>query len=89
MFTSPVKKCLKCLQLVILINRPFHGLWRHLEWWANTAKIIVNVWNFGPLGTAIGPLQRGGFPWRKCTFEDICTEIIFMKYKEEISYKTF
>ena len=29
---------------------------------ANTAKITVNVWDFGPLGTAIMPLQRGGFP---------------------------
>ena len=28
---------------------------------ANTAKITVNVWDFGPLGTAITPLQRGGF----------------------------
>ena len=43
-------------------NRPFHGLWRHLGWGANTAKITVNVWDFGPLGTAITPLQRGGFP---------------------------
>ena len=30
------------------------------------------------------PLQRGGFPQWKSTLEDICTEIIFMKYKEEI-----
>ena len=22
----------------------------------------MNVWDFGPLGTAITPLQRGGFP---------------------------
>ena len=29
---------------------------------ANTSKITVNVWDFGPLGTAITPLQRGGFP---------------------------
>ena len=84
MFTSPVKKCLKCLQLVIVTNRPFHGIWRHLELWANMAKIIVNVWNFGQLGTAIGPIQRGGFPWQKCICKDVCTEIIFMKYKEEI-----
>ena len=28
----------------------------------NTAKITVNVWDFGPLGTSIMPLQRGGFP---------------------------
>ena len=30
--------------------------------WANTAKITVNAWDFGPLGTSIMPLQRGGFP---------------------------
>ena len=24
--------------------------------------IAVNVWDFGPLGTAITPLQRAGFP---------------------------
>ena len=29
---------------------------------ANTAKITVNVWDFGPLGIAVTPLQRGGFP---------------------------
>ena len=51
---------------------------------ANTAKMTVNVWDFGPLGTAKTPLQRGGFPQRKCNLKDICTEIIFMKYKEEI-----
>ena len=28
----------------------------------NTAKIKVNVWDFGPLGTAIAPLQGGRFP---------------------------
>ena len=28
---------------------------------ANTAKITVNVWDFGPLGTAVTSLQRGGF----------------------------
>ena len=26
-------------------------------WGANTAKITVNVWNCGPLGTAITPLH--------------------------------
>lgn len=30
------------------------------------------------------PLQRGSFPQRKYTLKDICTEIIFIKYKEEI-----
>ena len=34
------------------------------------------------------PLQRGGFPQWKSTLEDICTEIIFMKYKEEIQVIT-
>ena len=34
---------------------------------ANMAKITVNVWDFGPLGTAITPLQRGGFP----TFDSV------------------
>ena len=53
------------------------------------AKIIVNVWNFGPLGAAITPLQWGGFPQRKCLLEVIiCTEIIFMKYEEEIQVIT-
>ena len=28
----------------------------------NTAKITVNVWDFGPLGTAKTALQRGAFP---------------------------
>ena len=31
MFTSCVKKCLKCLQLVIVTNRPFHSLWCHYK----------------------------------------------------------
>ena len=44
----------------------------------------MNVWDFGLLGTAIKPLQRGGFPQSKCILKDICTEIIFMKHKEEI-----
>ena len=42
---------------------------------ANTAKITVNVWDFSPFGTAITPLQRGGFPQRKSILKDICTEI--------------
>ena len=33
-----------------------------LERGANTDKITVNAWNFGPLGTAITMLQRGRFP---------------------------
>ena len=36
---------------------------------ANTAKITVNVWDIGPLGTAITPLQRGEFPQGKCIFK--------------------
>ena len=48
----------------------------------------MNVWDFGPLGTAITPLQRGGFPQRKCILKDICTEIVFMKYKKEIQVIT-
>ena len=55
-----------------------------LGWGANTAKITVNVWDFGPLGTAITPLQRRGFPQRKCILKDICTVIILIKYKEKI-----
>ena len=27
-----------------------------------SAKITVSVWDFDPLGTAMTPLQRGGFP---------------------------
>ena len=52
------------------------------------AKITVNVWDFGPLGTAIKPRQRGGFPQRKCILKDIWAEIIFMKYKGEIQVIT-
>ena len=37
-----------------------YGIFR--GWWANTAKITVDVWDFGPLRIAITPLQRGGFP---------------------------
>ena len=69
-------------------NRSFHGLWRHLGWGANTAKITVNVWDFGPLGTAVTPLQRVGFPQRKCILKEICVEIIFMKYKGKIQVIT-
>ena len=50
----------------------------------NMAKITVNVWDFGPLGTTITLPQRGGFPQQKCILKDIYTEIIFIKYKEEI-----
>ena len=57
-------------------------------WGANKAKITVNVWDFGPLGTSITPLQRGGFPQRKCILKDICNEIVFMKYKKEIQVIT-
>ena len=32
----------------------------------NTAKITVNVWDSGPLVTAITLLQKGRFPQRKC-----------------------
>ena len=39
-------------------------------------------------GTAITSLQRGGFPQRKCILIDICTDIIFTKYKEEIQVIT-
>ena len=44
--------------------------------------------DFGPLGTAITPVRRGGFPQRKCILKDICTEIVFMKYKEKIRFIT-
>ena len=57
-------------------NRPF------------PAKIKVDVWDFGPLGTATMPLQRSGFPQRKCILKDIYTEIIFIKYKDEIQVIT-
>ena len=70
------------------LNRPSHSFWHHLSWGANTAKITVNVWNFGALGTAMTPLQRCGFPERKGILKDICTEIIFMNYKEEIQVIT-
>ena len=53
-----------------------------------TAKITVKVWDFGPLGTAITPLKRGRFPQRKCILKVICTEIMFMKYKEEFQVIT-
>ena len=45
----------------------------------NTAKITVNVWDFGPLGTAITPLQRGGFLTFANTLRaDVC------KYRPEV-----
>ena len=67
------------------------------QWMSRSIMALVNVWDFGPLGTAITPLQRGGFPQRKCVLKDICTEIIFMKrfrlsYRKvifKISYKPF
>ena len=55
---------------------------------ANTPKITVNVWDFGPLGPAFTPLQRGRFPQQRFILKDICTEIIFVKYKEEIQVIT-
>ena len=60
----------------------------YLGWWANTAKITVNVWDYGLLGTALTPLQKSGFPQQKCILKDICTEIIFIEYKEEIQVIT-
>ena len=50
--------------------------------------MTVNVCEFDPLGTAITPLQRRGFPLRKYILKDICTEIIFKKSKEEIQVIT-
>ena len=51
----------------------------------NTAKIRVIVdGDFGTLVTAIKPLQRGGFPQRKCILKEICTELNSVKCKEEI-----
>ena len=48
------RPCIHCSSLHLHEeNRPFHGLWRHLGWGANTAKIIVNVWDFG---NAVTPL---------------------------------
>ena len=44
--------------------------------------ILAHQW------TNITPLQWGGFPQRKCILKDICTEIIFMKYKEAIQVTT-
>ena len=43
------------IDLKIDCNR---GFWRHLGWGANTAKITVNVWDFGPLGTAINAATK-------------------------------
>ena len=44
--------------------------------------------DFGPFGTALTPVRRVGFPQRKCILKDICTETVFMKYKEEIQVIT-
>ena len=38
----------------------------------------MNVWDFGPLGTAIATK----------VLRETCTEIIFMKYKEEVQVTT-
>ena len=46
---------------------------------ANTAKITVNVWDFGPLETGITPLQRGGFP----TFGTTLNSFIDIIYSTE------
>ena len=51
-------------------------------------KITVNVCDFGLLGTALTPLQSGGFPQQKCILKDIYTETIFIKYKDEIQVIT-
>ena len=53
---------------------------------AGAQTLLELQWMYGilSLATAITPLQRGGFPQRKCILKEICTEIIFMKYKEEI-----
>ena len=52
-------------------------------------KITVNAgMRFWPTWNRYTLLQRGGFPQWKCIVKDICTEIIFMKYKEEIQFIT-
>ena len=60
-----------------------------LAWGQTPLKL---QWMYGILahflGTAITPPQRGGFPQQKCILKDICTEIIFTKYKEEIQVLT-
>ena len=43
------------------------------------AKITVNVWDFGPLGTAITRLQRGRFP----TFPTTLNNFIAIIYSTE------
>ena len=51
----------------------------------NVAKITVNVWDFCPLKTVVNATTKGQFSTAKIYFiKDICTEIIFIKYKEEI-----
>ena len=60
-----------------------------LAWGQTPLKL---QWMYGILahflGTAITPPQRGGFPQQKYILKDICTEIIFTKYKEEIQVLT-
>ena len=60
----------------IHINQPQTSGWE-----ANTAKITVNVWDFGPLRTAITPLQRGGFPTIAATLNSFI-DIIHSTEKE-------
>ena len=45
------------------------------------AKIRVNVWDFGPLETAIMPLQRGRFPTFATTLNSFIDIIHSTKYK--------
>ena len=60
-----------------------------LAWGQTPLKL---QWMYGILahflGTAITPPQRGGFPQQKCILKDICTEIILMKYEEEVQATT-
>ena len=41
---------------------------------------------YWPTWNPYNEAKRGGFPF--CILKDICTEIIFMKYKEEIQVIT-
>ena len=43
------------------------------------ARITVNVWDFGPLGTAITPLQRLRFP----TFATTLNSFIYIIHSTE------
>ena len=69
-------------------NRPFQGFLRHLARGANTVNITlitVNVWDFGPLETAITTLQRGGLPTFTTTFNhDSFIDIIHSTENEAI-----